>query len=155
MTTCVTSVELVWYEKQIEHWLRFGNFIEERFLDRRRRVVTFAPGQIFAFVRWQANDYGTVSSRLDILRCCDSGQPVSTVPGVDPGAETLLRLDRWTKVRRAFDAIATIEQTGIDPVDVSPVYWRHLHNRIVANHPHRAYTIDQHNAWLLRQRLPI
>jgi len=53
------------YEKQIEHWLRFGNFTDERFLDRRRtRLWTFAPGQIFAFrAPGRRNHYGTVSSR--------------------------------------------------------------------------------------------
>jgi hypothetical protein len=152
--TPTTSVDLVWYEGRLQHWLRFGAFVEERLLDRRRRVVIFAPGQIFAFVRWEANDYGTIVSRLDILRASAAGEPVSTVPGVMPGGESLLRLDRWPKVRRAFDAIAAVEKTGIDPVEVAPQYWRHLNNRITSNEPNRPYTRDQHRAWLLRRELP-
>ena len=69
----LTWVELVWYEKRIERWIRFGQVREERILDRRRRLVGFAPGDVFAFVRWQANERGTVSSRLDILQAVDPG----------------------------------------------------------------------------------
>jgi hypothetical protein len=56
----MTDVMLIFYEGRIEHWLRFGTQDRERILDRRRRVIAFAPGEIFALVRWEANDYGTV-----------------------------------------------------------------------------------------------
>jgi len=78
---------------------------------------------------------------------------VFTVPGVDPGAETLLRLDRWTKVRRAFDAIATIEQAGIDPVDVVASLLaasaQSQSSPIIRIGPTRSTSIAP---WLLRQR---
>src|SRR5439155_12485187 len=90
---------LVFYEGRIEHWLRFGNQQRERILDRRRRVIAFAPGEIFAFVRWEANDYGTVMSRLDIVRACDAREVITTVPGVTPGGELMLRLDSWPRVK--------------------------------------------------------
>jgi hypothetical protein len=64
----MTEVMLVFYQGRIEHWLRFGTEDCERILDRRRRIISFAAGKIFAFVRWEANEYGTVLSRLDILR---------------------------------------------------------------------------------------
>ncbi|WP_246744796.1 DUF2840 domain-containing protein [Methylocystis sp. Sn-Cys] len=35
---------------------------------RRRRVATFTPGAIFAFIRWASNAHGTLVSRVDILR---------------------------------------------------------------------------------------
>ena len=59
---------MIWLEKQIEHWIRFGRDVAEHILDRRQRVLSFAPGSTFAFVRWAANDYGTVVARIDILR---------------------------------------------------------------------------------------
>lgn len=80
----MTEVMLIFYEGRIEHWLRFGTQDRERILDRRRRVIAFVPGEIFAFVRWEANDYGTVLSRLDILRACETDDVISTVPGVTP-----------------------------------------------------------------------
>ena len=67
----LTHVELIWLEKQIEHWIRFGRDVAEQIVDRRQRILSFAPGSIFAFVRWAGNDYGTVVSRIDILRQVD------------------------------------------------------------------------------------
>ena len=59
----LTHVELLWLEKRIENWIRFGHAAEEQILDKRRRILSFAPGSIFAFVRWTSNDFGTVISR--------------------------------------------------------------------------------------------
>ena len=64
----LTHVELIWFEKRIEQWIRFGRDVAEQILDRRRRILSFAPGSMFAYVRWAANDFGTVVSRIDILR---------------------------------------------------------------------------------------
>ena len=55
---------LVFYEGRIEHWLRFGTQDRERILDRRRRVIAFTPGEIFAFVRWEAK-HGTLFSPVE------------------------------------------------------------------------------------------
>lgn len=49
-----TDVELVWIEKRSENRIRFGQVAHQRILDRSRRVVSFASGAIFAFVRWAA-----------------------------------------------------------------------------------------------------
>lgn len=59
-----TDVELYFVKGKIERWLRFGEPISERTLDRRRRIATFAPGAIFAFIRWAANAHGTLVSRV-------------------------------------------------------------------------------------------
>ena len=66
--TALTHVELTWLEKRIEHWIRFGRIAEEKVLDRRRRIVSFPPGGVFAFARWASNDFGTIISRIDIVR---------------------------------------------------------------------------------------
>ena len=52
----LTAVELTWLEKRVEHWIRFGRDVAETIIDRRRRVLSFAPNTIFAFVRWASND---------------------------------------------------------------------------------------------------
>jgi len=56
----LTHVELTWLEGRIEHWIRFGHDAGETILDRRRRVLSFAPNSVFAFVRWASNDFGTI-----------------------------------------------------------------------------------------------
>ena len=60
--------------------MRFGRAAENRSWTERRRVLSFAPGSIFAFVRWTSNDFGTVVSRS--ISCAPShpAQRYSTVP---------------------------------------------------------------------------
>lgn len=149
----LTYVELVWIEARTEHWIRFGQIAADQVLDRRRRHVGFAPGAVFAFVRWTANEVGTVASRLDILRAVESGCPCSTVPGVSPGAESLLRVAGWPRVRQALTAIDAVEALGLDPVDVAPDHWRHVHNRLSGRGRARSYSLARHRAWRLRRAL--
>lgn len=149
----LTEVELYWHEGKIERWIRFGHEAEERILDRRRRVLAFAPDVTFAFVRWASNDYGTLVSRIDILRAVDRGEACSTVPGVTPGGEILLRAFGWPKVERVLKTIDAIDALGIDPADVDPNHWRHVHNRVAAGLEPRPYTRERHRAWSMRRRI--
>lgn len=149
----LTHVELTWVEKRIEHWIRFGHPIEKKVLDRHRRLAIFRPGAVFAFVRWAANDYGTIISRIDIVRAVTSGEPYQTLPFVRPGGDILLKIESWPKVERVLQAIDAIEALDIDPADAPPEYWRHVHNRVTAGQEPRAYTRGQHEAWLKRQRV--
>ncbi|GLR68678.1 hypothetical protein GCM10010909_33600 [Acidocella aquatica] len=149
----LTMVELTWIEQRVERWIRFGRTVEDRISDRRRRMVGFAPGNIFAFVRWASNDYGTIVSRIDILRAVAPGESCSTVPYVQPGGEILLRLSGWPKVEAALRAIDDAERLGIAPQDASPEHWQHVHNRLTAGEASRPYTMKQHRAWLLRRRV--
>ncbi|GGF11687.1 hypothetical protein GCM10011611_16690 [Aliidongia dinghuensis] len=149
----LTAVELTWYEKRIEHWIRFGRDVAETILDRRRRVLSFAPYTIFAFVRWAANDYGTAVSRIDIVRAVAPGEGFQTLPFVRPGGEILLRINGWPKVERVLAAIDAVDALQIDPADAAPDHWRQVHNRLNAGLDPRPYSLDQHRAWLLRRRL--
>src|SRR6266581_7456537 len=124
----LTHVELLWLEKRIENWIRFGHAAEEQILDKRRRIVSFAPGSIFAFIRWASNDYGTILSRIDILRAVAPGERCSTVPHVRPGGESLLHQSGWRKVEKVLHAIDAVEALGIDPADAAPDHWHHVHN---------------------------
>ena len=151
--SALTHVELLWLEKQIEHWIRFGRAAEEQILDRRRRVLSFAPGSIFAFVRWAANDYGTVASRIDILRAVRSCETCATVPFVSPGADILLRASGWPKVKHVLQMIDIVESLGIDAAAAAPDYWHHVHNRLSVGEALRPYTLARHKAWLLRRRI--
>ena len=149
----LTEVELLWLEKRVENRIRFGRPAEERILDRHRRVLSFAPGSIFAFVRWMSNDFGMIVSRIDILRAVAAGQRYSTVPYVRPGGESLLRLSGCQKVERVLQLIEAVEAIGIDAADAAPDYWHHAHNRLSANEIPRPYTRSRHQAWLHRRRL--
>ena len=149
----LTTVELLWLEKRIENRIRFGRPVSENVVDRNRRVLSFAPGSIFAFVRWTSNDFGTVLSRIDILRAAIPGQGYSTVPCITPGGESLLRLSGWPKVERVLQLIDVVEAIRIDPADAAPDYWHHVHNRLSVNETPRPYTRSRHQAWLHRRRV--
>ncbi|MBZ9683565.1 MULTISPECIES: DUF2840 domain-containing protein [unclassified Mesorhizobium] len=149
----LTQVELVWLKKRIENYIRFGKLAANRTIDRSRRVVSFTPGCIFGFVRWTANDFGTVASRIDILRAVATGERCSTVAYVRPGADILLTAIGWPNVEKVLKIIDAIEAIGIDPIDVSPDYWRHAHSRLAARQAPRPYTRQRHEAWLLRRRV--
>lgn len=149
----LTHVELTWVEGRIEHWIRFGDPVESLKLDRRRRIVSFAAGTVFAFVRWASNDFGTILSRIDILRTVTPAEDYQTLPFVRPGGEILLRISTWPKVERVLGVIDAVEALGIDAIDVTPDYWRHVHNRVVAGEEPRIYTREQHAAWLKRRRI--
>jgi hypothetical protein len=87
------------------------------------------------------------------VRAVRRGEPFQTLPFVRPGGDILLKLEGWPKVERVLQAIDAIERLGIDPAAVSPDHWRHVHNRMTAGQEPRAYTPDQHRAYLLRRKV--
>ncbi|MDR7920422.1 DUF2840 domain-containing protein, partial [Escherichia coli] len=105
---------------------------------------------VFAFVRWASNDFGTIISRIDIVRAVSPDESYQTLPFVRPGGDILLKVEGWPKVEQVLQAIDAIERLGVDPETVSPDHWRHVHNRMSAGHEPRAYTIERHQAWLKR-----
>lgn len=148
-----TLVELTWIEKRIENWIRFGRANYEQKLDKHRRLVGFSPEMIFCLVRWAANEYGTIISRIDIVRAVDRGEPFQTLPFVRPGGESLLKIGGWPKVERVLGIIDAIEAQDVEPAEVSPDHWRHVHNRMTAGDGPRAYSASQHKAFLLRRKV--
>ena len=149
----LTQVELEWVKGRIENWIRFGRPTEQGVLDSQRRIVSFAPGSIFAFIRWASNGYGTILSRIDILRAVVPGELYSTLPHVRPGGESLLHLSGWRKVEKVLHAIDAVAALGIDPADAAPDHWRHVHNRLSVGEQPRLYSRNRHQAWLDRRKL--
>lgn len=149
----LTRVGLVFLAGRIERWVRFGKIAAEEVQDRRRRVVMFAPGEVFAFVRWRAEAYGTVDSRIAVLRAVRQGEPFTTYPEVAPGAEILLDVHGWSRVRSVLDVIDVVEKAGLAPERVAPDYWRHVGARVSVGLPPRAYDRARHRAWLARRRI--
>lgn len=149
----LTHVELTWIEGRYEQWIRFGRVAAERIVSRSTKIVSFRPGATFAFVRWTANDFGTVHSSIQIVTAVAAGQDFSTLPFVRPGAEILLRIDGWPKVSRVLQSIDAVEAAGIDACDASPDHWRHVGSRLAAGSPFRPYTAERHEAWLRRRAI--
>ena len=149
----LTDVDCIWIKGVQENWIRFGNAVSDRILDRKRRVMSFAPGSIFAFIRWQSNDYGTIHSSIMIVRATRSGEAFSTTPHIHPGGEILLTIRGWPKVQQVLQCIDAVEALDVDAALVAPDYWRHVHNRICVGEVPRSYTLARHKAYLDRLRL--
>jgi len=149
----LTRVELHFGRDLFNYYIRFGEPESREEPDRRRAFEYFAPGQLFGYVRWEANEYGTQDWRLWVLRAGDTVFPLHRIPGVTPGAEILLELTGGTRVRRAFEAIDGIEEQGIDPSDVSPTYYVQVHQRILTRLPIPAYSSGRHRARLLEKSI--
>lgn len=147
----LTHVHVTWVAKKREHWLRFGRVVDEQIISRSQSIKSLATGSIFALIRWDANDYGTIFSAIDILRAVHPGEPFTTCPDVDPGGESLLGLTGWPKVEQVLRAIDAVEAAGVDPCEASPDHWRHVHQRIAAELQPRAYTMERHIAWEKRR----
>lgn len=149
----LTHVTLVWRERQHEDWIKFGRPVAERIVSRSERIESYMAGQVFALVRWASNDFGTVRSTLDVVQAVSSGEHCATVPQVDPRGALLLSVHGWPKVAQVFRLIDAIEASGIDPCDVAPEHWRHIHNRMAGRLTPREYTPARHQAWLQRKAL--
>lgn len=149
----LTEVDLLWDEGRLERWIRFGHPVGDRILDTQKRTLFFPADAIFCFVRWQANDFGTILSRIDVLRACHPFEACTRIGSVRPGADILLRLSGWPKVERALQIIDILEKSGFDPADICPDHWRHVHNRLSAGEPPRLYSPERHAIWLQRQKV--
>lgn len=137
----LTWVELIDDAGRTERWIRFGAIAAERPVTRRNRFVGFAPGAVFASVRWAANARGTAAARLDIAQAVARGAARTALPGVTPGALSLLQLVGWARVRQALAVIDAIAATGAALEAVAPEHWRHVQARMTAGldpEPYRA-----------------
>lgn len=148
-------VEIAFYPEHLNHWLRFGEPDEQQDLDRRRSLAYFRPGRVFGYVRWHANEYGTQDWRLTIVQSAEPSRFLSRIEGVHPGGEVLLLAIGNTKVKRTLLQIDALEAKRFEPTDVSPAYYRHVHNRITAGQPIRAYSMAQHEAHLVALRVAL
>ena len=78
---------------------------------------------------------------------------LSRIEGVRPGGEVLLLVTGKAGVKRALSVIDALEAAGFEPADVSPAYYRHIHNRIATARPFRDYCYAQHGAHLAAREL--
>ena len=132
MTRSLTRATHLFLDGMVNDRVRFGRATAERIIDRRCRVELFEPGQVFGYVQWRANRYGTELWRAWVLRAAAPGELLETVPGIAPGAHIWLGLSGQARVQRALDLIDAIEAQGLDPSAVPESYWRTAQNRLAA-----------------------
>ena len=146
--TPLTRVALAFVERRINLYLRFGHPVRELRLDRWRRCALFLPAALLCRVRWESNDYGTTRWQLIVLQTCMPFDAAQRIAGIQPFARLLLHAEGEQQVQSVLPQIDTIEALGINPITVSPAYWRTLGNRLSARLPLPAYTVERHAAYL-------
>jgi len=149
----LTRVTLLYMPGQTNIWLRFGHPLYERHLEPMRKQLYFRADALFGRVHWESNDYGTTCWRLQVLRTVHVGAMASRIAGVEPGAEIILDVSGHYKVHCVFALIDAIEAQRIDPADVSPSYWRTVHNRLAVHQEPPLYDGRTHVAFLTRRSL--
>lgn len=149
----IVDIELIWIEKRIQYWLRFGDPRSDTIIDRRRKRVSFAPPDIFALVLWKSNDHGTVFSQINILQAVRGAGEALTIDRLSGPAISLLSVTGWPKVKRVLEQIDAVEALDIDPKTVCPDHWRHVQSRIESGENPRVYTPERHTVWLERGQL--
>ena len=142
----LTRVALLFLPERANDWLRFGQPVGEHLIDRRRAVATFAPGQLFGYVRWRANGFGTELWRAYVLRAGAPGDTLQTVPGIAPGADILVSTATEARVKRLLALVDALADAGVAPEAAPESYWRVVQNRLAARLPLRVYGSDEQAA---------
>ena|SRR6056297_3602495 len=92
----------------------------------------FKPLQMFSFVRWRGDRYGTQTWRVIVAQAGRSGERLTRIPGVNPGAHLLLHAIGKTRAKRALRVIDVLSEAHVLH-EIAPAYWRHMHLQISKN----------------------
>jgi hypothetical protein len=145
----MTRVALLDLPARIKVTLRFGIPHSERRYNCARSEAIFTPHALFCRVHWEISASGLPRWQLLVLQAGNGQEAVQRIPGIDPGAVLLLEVSGTTAVQRVLRVLAEIEARSISLADVSPAYWRTLHNRLVARKRLPVYTFARHESYLL------
>jgi hypothetical protein len=118
--------------------LLFGRPADRSDLAEGGTVHGFYQGDLFGFVRWRGDEYGTQTWRVIVAQAIGAGDTGTRIPGVEPGGELLLHAFGAVRARRALKAIDALSDAHeLDAI--ASAYWRHLHLCIDANIPPEPY----------------
>jgi hypothetical protein len=145
--TPLTRVSLAFIAHRIDLSLRFGHPLRELTMDSGWRCAVFLPGALFCRTHWACLDDSSVRWQLMVLQACTPWDGTRRIAGIQPGAHLLLHAQGEQPVHSVVQQIDAIEALGIDPVAVSPAYWRSLGEHLAAQRPLPAYTAAWHAAY--------
>lgn len=125
MADNLTLVSIAWRKRRRNHRLLFGTPYRLIRLDWRRRLAAFNPGQTFGYERWQANRYGTQTWQIFVARTSATGERVSDIPGIRPGADLLFSAYGKTASKRALKLFDHLSETAALET-LSECEWRQI-----------------------------
>lgn len=139
--TALTTLTLTVRGKSANDRLLFGRATHSRGLPYRGAMHLFEPGQVFGFVRWRGDGFGTQTWRVVVAGAGHPGEKLTRIPGIKPGAHLLLHAFGKTRAKRALRAIDVLSDAHVMH-DIHPAYWRHVHAQIASNLPLDPYHPD-------------
>ena len=98
----------------------------------KQEELRFNPSQVFGFVRWRGDQYGTQTWRVVVAQAGRPGERLTRIPGVNPGAHLLLHAFGKTRAKRALRVIDMLSEAHVLH-EIAAAYWRHLHLQISKN----------------------
>ena len=101
----------------------------------------FETGQIFGFVRWRGDGYGTQTWRVCVAEAGAPGEELTRIPGIDPGAHLLLHAFGKMRAKRALRAIDGLAERHVLH-EIAPAFWRHAHLQVSRNLPFESYDTE-------------
>lgn len=125
-----TLVETVQIRSRCNHRLRFGQSFETKTLSENKTLVAFEAGQIFGYIRWSRNAYGTRNWQFFVVRSVGAGR-VTRIPGISPGGDLLFRTRGVVATQRALKWLDGLEKTiPFSLSDLPESYWRLAENEV-------------------------
>ena len=141
----ITKLSLIEATQQTNDRLLFGRPHNPNKLDGQIEELRFKPLQIFGFVRWRGNQYGTQTWRVIVAQAGCPGENLTQIPGVKPGAHLLLHAFGKTRAKRALRVIAMLSEAHVLH-EIAPAYWRHVHLQISKNKEPEPYDPEMFEA---------
>ena len=126
-----TIVQLHFVKGMINHRLRFGQPEAKPKLDNYRSVAMFPVGSTFGYIRWKANEYGTIDWRVYVVKTQADGF-ISKVAGITPAVKILVSAQGKPAVKRCLAALDKIEkEAGGALENVPESYWTVFNNALL------------------------
>ncbi|MBL4801575.1 MAG: DUF2840 domain-containing protein [Emcibacter sp.] len=154
MINNLTRIQTISVKNCIKYYVRFGRPVFIKELSSDQTYEYYKPDQLVCYVQWQAGEYGSRIWRVTIFKTVNFTyeSQIQSIQGIRPGVQIILDLEGAMRVRPALKTIDQIEAIGLHPTDISPAYYGHLHQRIMAKQPAHPYGEEQHQSFLKEQR---
>ena len=150
-----TAIELVYIEARVNCWLRFGEIAERIIVDRSRMLAFIEAGEIFAYIRWFANEYGTQHWSAYVVKAGAAGDRLTRIPGVHPGGECLATFKGAILAKRFLAHADALEGQEVDLATLSENYWRQCHLRLPLRMAPHAFFARDSNVEIVRRKAQV
>lgn len=134
----ITRLLLLQAGKRGNDRLLFGRPTKSFRVSEEQEELRFKPLQMFGFVRWRGDQYGTQTWRVVVAQAGCPGEQLTRIPGVNPGAHSLLHAFGKIRAKRALRVIDLLSEAHVLH-EIAPAYWRHVHLQVSKNEKPEPY----------------